>query len=127
MSDLEDLKNTIAGKKPAALVHVDNLNDYKPLVTKAKAQKLSVVYLPTQEGHDLIVGQAGNVEKIKNALLSVRDKKGNLKKRFPDTYHRELGEALGYSKENVDHFITNQKSEKRKFLAQRRKRRKVNE
>lgn len=96
-----------AGTKPAVLMldyHFNTL--YKPIVDKMGWE---VVRFTGPEHTSYVVAQRGDrarAEKIAKLVSDASKHFGTGKKIDPE-YHRTLGALLGYSKEDIEHFISN--------------------
>ena len=103
-SHVEDVQNVATGGKPAALVDTQAASEAERLGLRtfkvpqgtfgpALSNKLTHVVVKP--------GQEANAQKV----LDVFKKYPITNKPRPIEYHRELGEALGYSREAIDAFI----------------------
>lgn len=102
-----ELKMMKAGTKPAVLLHGPIFDElYRPLI-KQMGWELVRFNMAGHE-HQVIAqkGERARAERIAR-LVSDAGKTWSAGKQVGPEYHRELGTLLGYSKADVDHFISN--------------------
>lgn len=101
-----ELKMMKAGTKPAVLLHGPVFDElYRPLIKQMEWELVRF----NMDGHEHQVvaqkGERARAERIAR-LVSDAGKTWSAGKQVGPEYHRELGTLLGYSKTDVDHFIS---------------------
>lgn len=101
-----ELKMMKAGTKPAVLLHGPVFDElYRPLIKQMGWELIRF----NMDGHEHQVvaqkGERARAERIAR-LVSDAGKTWSAGKQVGPEYHRELGTLLGYSKADVDHFIS---------------------
>jgi hypothetical protein len=106
---IDDIAAVLAGSKPAVIIEPGELED--PLVEKLLFQDERERYksLTTAGARDYYGGQKyflGQAENVKALVELYRDRGGDDSPRPADeSFHRAVGEALGYAPEAIDNFI----------------------
>lgn len=106
---VDDISAVLAGSKPAVIIEPSELND--PLVDKLLFHDMREQYksLAAAGARDYYGGQKyflGKERNVKALVELYRDRGGNGSPRPADeSFHRSVGEALGYAPDAIDNFI----------------------
>ena len=104
----KELELMLNGSKPAALINNDRVNDFKKYL---KNKTLSLVEkIPRREPsryYSVVITKPGEEwrgKEIANSILGLRQVPQDSEEAIK--YHEKLGNLLGYSSNDIDHFVS---------------------
>ena len=105
-SDEDELEMMKSGEKPAVLPSTPAYNQlYAPLIDLYKWEVILFKLAGFGDTPFYVIGQPGQRARIERIaeMIKAMNKSG---KGADANYHRELGRLLGYSEEDIEHFIS---------------------
>lgn len=104
----KELQLMLNGSKPAALISSNKeLTNFKPYIKNKQLSLAEKIPYRDNELYSYVItlpGEEWRGKEIHNALLGMRSVKPMSIESIP--YHKRVGELLGYSADDIEHFIT---------------------